>query len=534
MPRLSNKLKNIIKSGHTPAVSYAQIEPNPDGNGLTISSAEAGQQNIEHDSIVNQNTQFPASSLSKIVFSYLVLKLAEEGKIDLDVPLASYLRYDRFVVDGKYQEKAWKLTARHVLSHSADLSNFGPDSKGPVKFNNNYDLGKGYSYSGEAILYLQKAIEKRMGADLETLARQYVFEPLSMDRTTFDPTTRNDENYVSVHTELGKAENIYVGEPIVNAAGSLLTTGNDFSKLMLAWISQKNSPILGQAFALSENNKCGLGWHICPNEDNEDELIAYQFGENPNTRAFVAINLATDRGAAFFTNSENGMSIANQIFSSSGLAKVGQLQNTYHTLSYTQSDKPGWQETLSGKIAESDNNIPAARAFYERALAKAPNDRASKQRLIWFNKVRNFDSTRQYDIPLKDYQAGFYNQWGDKMDLIINDRQLLLQSFGQQIPLVRISETEFLPEKDQFFKISLSNQNLVISYAHGGQDKILLKDLSLETNNTSSYGAMARILGHQALTDEPVLLAELNHDSPEHANSQPNHYEDEEKAQYRP
>ena len=37
---------------------------------------------------------------------------------------------------------------------------------------------------------------------------------------------------------------------------------------------------------------------MCPSEDNEDELIAYQFGENSNRRAFVAINLATDRGAA--------------------------------------------------------------------------------------------------------------------------------------------------------------------------------------------------------------------------------------------
>ncbi len=148
-------------------------------------------------------------------------------------------------------------------------------------------------------------------------------------------------------------------------------------------------------------------------------------------------------------------------------------------ISYTQRDKPGWQETLLGKIAESDNNIPAAREFYETAFAKAPNDTATKQRLIWFNKVRNFDSSRQYDIPLEDYQAEFSNKWGDKMELVVSDGQLLLQNSRQQIPLVRISETEFLPEIGQSFKISITDKNLIVSYAHGGQDKVLSKDLAL-------------------------------------------------------
>ena len=42
---------------------------------------------------VNNNTVFRAASLSKPVFAYLVVKLAEEGIVELDKPLYKYLKH---------------------------------------------------------------------------------------------------------------------------------------------------------------------------------------------------------------------------------------------------------------------------------------------------------------------------------------------------------------------------------------------------------------------------------------------------------
>ena len=55
---------------------------------------------------VDGKTRFPASSLSKIAFTYLVLQLVKDKQIDLDEPLYKILEYDRFKVDGEYPEKA--------------------------------------------------------------------------------------------------------------------------------------------------------------------------------------------------------------------------------------------------------------------------------------------------------------------------------------------------------------------------------------------------------------------------------------------
>ena len=101
------------------------------------------------------------------------------------------------------------------MSHTTGLPNFasGSDLSSPLKFAPESKLGEGYSYSGEALLYLQKVIEIKMGKDLEALAQEYVFGPLGMKRSTFLPQSENDTNIVMVHTQLGKPTALYKVEP---------------------------------------------------------------------------------------------------------------------------------------------------------------------------------------------------------------------------------------------------------------------------------------------------------------------------------
>ena len=56
---------------------------------------------------------FEAASLSKPVFAYLVLRLADRGEFDLDRPLSRTLEYPRLAHDERYH----RITARMVLSH---------------------------------------------------------------------------------------------------------------------------------------------------------------------------------------------------------------------------------------------------------------------------------------------------------------------------------------------------------------------------------------------------------------------------------
>ena len=114
--------------------------------------------------------------------------LAEEGVIDLDKPLQAYLpkplpdypAYADLAGDDRYQQ----ITARMVLSHSTGFPNwrqFEPD--GRLKFL--FAPGARYSYSGEGFALLQMVVEEITGRDLESLARQKIFEPLGMTRTSY-------------------------------------------------------------------------------------------------------------------------------------------------------------------------------------------------------------------------------------------------------------------------------------------------------------------------------------------------------------
>lgn len=672
-------LEEIIKSANIPAAAYScaefqkgsETKDKPEVVKTSIACGKKDAQSTNTDmNGVDEHTRFPASSLSKIVFTYLVLQLVKDGKIELDEPLHNILPYKRFMVNGVYPDKAKQLTARHVLSHTTGLPNVKSDLTSTLEFDPDSKLGEKYAYSGEAIYYLQKIIEKlhepqlalmpennsfeenklyvsinppnlrytifdltgvgisgtidlkalncnlqkltdiqelnpylpkileevaKRGhtSNLEVLAKKYVFEPLGMEHSTFLTQPETDTNLVKVHTELGKSSKTYAGEPCINAAGSLLTTADDFSKFIAAWLENMDDPIFKQAFepgyhlslmsitsfdkldtnkldkkpylikddqgkyqiwGYKENKwqltdidnleidfewkqdktvfispkdgifntlkkghtleptnadnfkKCGLGWHLYKNK--EGDLIAYQYGENPNTRSFVAINVANKKGAAFFTNSINGSSIAEQLLNSSDFAPIGNMQEVFKHLHYTQSNEPGWKETLAGKIAEDKGDIEEARRCFVKACNKAFEDESKRRRLEWFDKVHLANPEKTLTPPLETFSGAYTNKYGSKIDISSTDGGLIYkEQWGQEIKLMRISENEFLPEKDQSFKISLKEGRMKIDFVHGGPDMFLSKERTPEQisvqKSSANWKAKIEELKKQLQNDEP-------------------------------
>lgn len=79
--------------------------------------------------------------------------------------------------------------------------------------------------------------------------------------------------------------------------------------------------------------------------------------------------------------------------------------------------------------------------------------------------------------------------------IYIRDGGLIYREFDQEIKLVRISETDFLPEKDQSFKISFYKNQMHILFING-REKILVS-LEKSKEQTSSYATIANSLGGQ-------------------------------------
>jgi CubicO group peptidase (beta-lactamase class C family) len=177
---MPNPLEMMINQAEIPGVSVARI------SGDDITTETAGVINADTHEAVSDTTVFEAASLSKPVFAYIVLKMAERGEIDLDRPLHEYCDFGPPDMRGSANYE--KLTARMVLSHQAGLPNeFDPDHGVPFAYVS--AAGKNFDYSGEAFRFLLEVVEKiKKPENLEDLARKE-FAEIGMRHSSFSPPT---------------------------------------------------------------------------------------------------------------------------------------------------------------------------------------------------------------------------------------------------------------------------------------------------------------------------------------------------------
>ena len=143
--------------------------------------------------LIDQDTLFEAASISKAVFAYIALQLADSGVLDFDKPLVDYLR-PAYLPDAPVLAT---ITPRHVLTHTSGLPNWGEDNK-PESFLPQFQPGTHFSYSGEGIFWLQLVAEHVTGQGLDMLARRLLFGPAGMTRSTFAAYT-DDANVAWGH-----------------------------------------------------------------------------------------------------------------------------------------------------------------------------------------------------------------------------------------------------------------------------------------------------------------------------------------------
>lgn len=168
---LARDIPRLIRIGDVPGLSIAVVQ-----NARVIWAGAFGTVNDSAHTPLDAETIFEAASLSKPVFAYIVLRLAERGEFDLDRPLFEMLEYPRLAHD----ERSKRITARMVLSHGTGLPNWGGE-----KLTLGFNPGTAYGYSGEGFVFLQEVLERVAGHSLDALARREVFQPLGMTRSSF-------------------------------------------------------------------------------------------------------------------------------------------------------------------------------------------------------------------------------------------------------------------------------------------------------------------------------------------------------------
>ena len=316
-----------------------------------------GLRNKKSETRNDEQTIFSAASFSKTVFAYLVMKLVEEGIIDLDKPLQEYLgqplyKYAKYA-DLEGDGRCEKITARIVLSHQTGFPNwrFLTDD-GKLRFL--FDPGERYSYSGEGIALLQMTVEKITGRGLEELAREKVFGPLGMTRTSYVWQEEFAKDYAWPHDEFERPRRKDMrGE--ADAAGSMQTTAEDYARLLRDVLQAKNlsraliDKMLTPQVAITSERMFGPGaWR--ETEANQDIHLSWCLGwgrfDSKRGRAFFhtghefgfqnyTVTYAdAGVGIVLLSNSDNFESVAREILS----ASIGPEESPFNWLGYEPFD----------------------------------------------------------------------------------------------------------------------------------------------------------------------------------------------------
>ena len=320
----------LMRELHVPGVSIALVRDRKVSWTRVWGVADAGTKTPVTDA-----TLFEAASMTKPVFAASVLKLAEQGRLDLDaaVPDAGTL---------PSQPERSKITPRMVLSHTSGLPNWrkgGEERDGPLPVI--AEPGSRFGYSGEAIFALQRHVETLTGEPIEAYARRTLFVPLGMESTSYVWTPKLDANLATGHkadgTRLERARYRHA-----NAAYSLVATASDYARFLVALLAPERAaphglsgasvaamlkhqvradardPIERPGRARGREVFWGLGWGLNTTTSGD---VAYHSGANrTGFRSYCQFSPERGTGIVVMTNGVGGGELWTRL-----IAAVGDL-----------------------------------------------------------------------------------------------------------------------------------------------------------------------------------------------------------------
>ncbi len=189
---LDQQLQAAVTAGHVLGLSLAVV-----ADGRVVFAEGYGRTAADETGVpVITETRFGYASISKTLCAALVLRLVEQGLLELDRPLLSYLPRLSF----RHVEWGRQLTLRHVLSHTTGLPaagrSFGPQGTGVLQQLIEAEMpryaflaspGTLHLYANTVYCLAGYAAEVVTGRFYDELLREWVLEPLAMTSVTFRP-----------------------------------------------------------------------------------------------------------------------------------------------------------------------------------------------------------------------------------------------------------------------------------------------------------------------------------------------------------
>jgi len=300
---ISSGVPDLLERAHVPGLSIALVQD------ATIAWTSAwGLATLQPSHAVTTDTVFQAASLSKPLFAYVTLGLAERGHLDLDAPLTAYLP-DPSVPEDLLLPA---ITARRVLCHLTGWPNWRPKGGPLVRVR---APGEAFGYSGEGYNYLQAVVERIVGQPLDAYMQEAVLGPLGMASSSYRWAAPGDPCVARAHDHEGRPREPYSGDR-PEAASSLHTTPSDYARFLCAMLSPSQAPghldapwvatMLRPQAHPSDAVAWGLGWGL---EDTNHGPAFWHWGDNPGYKNLTVTFVARRTGIIVMTNGDAGLGL---------------------------------------------------------------------------------------------------------------------------------------------------------------------------------------------------------------------------------
>ncbi|MDN3247334.1 serine hydrolase domain-containing protein [Streptomyces sp. ZSW22] len=272
----------------------------------------------------DENVQYRIGSITKTFTAVLVLRLRDEGALDLADPLEKHLP----------GTGAGEATVAELLAHAGGLAAESPApwwertpgslrpeladvlGKQPLL----HPVGRRHHYSNPGYTLLGALVEKVRGASWEEVLRQEVLEPLGLNRTSGRPQAPHAGGW-AVHPWA----DVMLAEPAEDLgrmapAGQLWSTTGDLARFAV-FLTQGDDRVLSaesvremrapaapvEAADVADGSAYGLGLQI---QYRDGRLLVGHSGSLPGFLANLTISVEDDVAAVVLANCTSGPLVA--------------------------------------------------------------------------------------------------------------------------------------------------------------------------------------------------------------------------------
>ena len=355
-------------SGQTKAMKRANLSVAVLSGEQIVWSKGYGLAEPERGTPATPLTRYRAGSVSKVFTAMAAMQLAEQGRLDLDAPLAEAL--PGFRMQSRFGSTQ-PVTPRLILSHRSGLP--GDRTQGmwaeqPQPFTQLPDLlqaeylafapGQVYAYSNLGYTLLGAAIAHTTGTPFEQWMQTQWLAPMGMRHSGFDTAAPSGPDAASAVTAEGKA----VQELALRdtPAGGLNTNVLDLLQLARLWLAQGS--LNGQALlsprsvqdmqrpwqpeTLADAATVGLGWHLLPDEFDGVGPLLWHAGGTLHHHAQLMLLPQLRLAVAVMSSTANAGELAHH--------------TALKALALMATAQTGTDPTRSAKARPADNAHPAA------------------------------------------------------------------------------------------------------------------------------------------------------------------------------